>query len=427
MSGLLDFALGFGAGAAGAVAQDRSQQLQMQRQANLDRLRMQYQREVQQEEYSEIAGLVGGARQGDIASQDMLTARGVNWRPAGASSQTQIAKLHDDLEAAIAAGDTERAAAIRAVINSTITSSDEATTASRTFEDNVRRLMETNPGWSRETAVRILSNLDRVHTDPETGRVIVTGPDETGQITARNVPVDRGESERVFGMPSPSRIEDLRIDASKGVGIRAVASSLYNSTLGQLPMLPIADDVERAAIELESVSRDLVMAFSISSRPPVIEQERIMRLSPNALDWAENPRVAQLKLSSLVDIMAIQYQADLIALDDPGLPRQDRANLSRRTRQIENLINRIITPEAAERLFSEIEGTDFVEQAEEAFSNHIEALYAIDNAAAGGIPVVPPSMIPDNVTDKQFDALLDLLGVKEGMEFTVPGSGTFIR
>jgi len=152
--------------------------------------------------------------------------------------------------------------------------------------------------------------------------------------------------------PAKAEIEDLAIDVAAGTGSWAAMLALYNKTFGQLPFLPIAKGPEQSAQELRFLERDAIRALASSNRPPVIEQERIMAVIPDALAWFENPQVAQLQTTNFVDLMMQQYADDLRFSSDPSNPKEVRNTSRERANNIESIIRRVLVPDAANAMFN---------------------------------------------------------------------------
>ncbi len=150
----------------------------------------------------------------------------------------------------------------------------------------------------------------------------------------------------------PAEIEDLSIDVAAGTGAWASMLALYNKTAGQLPFLPIAKGPEQAAAQLRVLERDAIRALASSGRPPVIEQQRIMAVIPGALEWFENPEVAQLQTTNFVDLMMQQYSDDLRFSSDPSNPEDVRNSSRERANNIESIIRRVLVPDAANAMFN---------------------------------------------------------------------------
>lgn len=147
-------------------------------------------------------------------------------------------------------------------------------------------------------------------------------------------------------------VGDIAIDVAAGTGAWATMLSTYNKTVGQLPFLPIAEGPEQAAADMRVLERDAIRALASSSRPPVIEQQRIMAVVPQALSFFENPEVAQLQMTNFVDLMMHQYSDDRRFSKDPSNPESVRNDSRERANNIESIIRRVLNPDAANSMFN---------------------------------------------------------------------------
>lgn len=176
----------------------------------------------------------------------------------------------------------------------------------------------------------------------------------TGQLT----PVDRGAAPDVISAPTGTAIEDLAFDPGAGTGFGASFIGLWNSTLGQIPFLPIGRDAAEAAQNLRVLERDAISALASSGRPPVVEQERIAAIIPSAMDPFQNPEEARYKMTNFIDLMMNQYVDDMRYSADRNNPRAIREESTGRARRIESIVRRVLEPEAARAMFETLEKTE---------------------------------------------------------------------
>lgn len=203
-------------------------------------------------------------------------------------------------------------------------------------------------GMSLEEATRAVDS--RTMLDDK-GNLITFDP-TTGQGTL--LEVETGTERPVLQPPEGVAIEDLAFDPGEGTGFGASFLGLWNSTLGQLPLVPIFEGPEMAAQNLRVVERDAVRALASSSRPPVIEQARIMSLIPGAMEWTQNPEVANFKMTNFVDLMMNQYVDDRRFMEDRTNPKRVREESARRANEIESIVRRVLLPEAADAMFQSL-------------------------------------------------------------------------
>jgi hypothetical protein len=216
-------------------------------------------------------------------------------------------------------------------------------------EAEIQDIMATFPGTTRQDAVRAIT--ERTITDPISGNLMRYNPiTQTGSIVEMDIPSDTVQ----LGTPMRAEFEDLAFDPGKGTGFASSFIGLYNSTLGQIPILPISSSRSDAAQNLRILERDAINALATSSRPAVVEQERIIQALPQAMDWFENPREAQSKTLSFIDLMTQQYVDDRRYASNARNPRTLREESSRRAGEVERIIGRVLTPDAAEQMFASI-------------------------------------------------------------------------
>lgn len=169
------------------------------------------------------------------------------------------------------------------------------------------------------------------------------------------VDVDTGAERPVIQPPEGVAVEDLAFDPSQGTGFGASFIGLWNATLGQLPLMPIGEETEMAAQNLRVLERDAIRALASSGRPPVIEQQRIAALIPEAMSFTQNPEVAKYKMTNFIDLMMNQYVDDKRFMDDRANPKSVREDSARRSKEIESIVRRVLTPEAADAMFQSLD------------------------------------------------------------------------
>lgn len=214
-------------------------------------------------------------------------------------------------------------------------------------DQRIEDLMQTF-GMSRQEAIRAIESRPMID---DRGNLIRYDPtSDSGQL----IDVDVGG--QPAPMPTPPRVsqEDLAFDPGKGTGFGASFLGLWNSTLGQLPLMPIARGPEEAAQQLIILERDAINALASSSRPAVVEQSRITQLVPRAMEWSQNPEVARSKMTQFIDLMTNQYVDDMRYTQDRRNPRALREESARRAAEVERIVNRVLTPEAAQQMFQTI-------------------------------------------------------------------------
>ena len=237
-------------------------------------------------------------------------------------------------------------------------------------------------GVARDEAVKLTDGLMRLTTDDKGNRVLTDLSTGRSRLLEIEAPAPPPRMER----PPATDIDELSFDPGEGTGFGATFLGAWNSTFGQIPILPIAQGPEEAAQKLRILERDAIRALASSGRPPVVEQERIIAALPRGMEWFENPEVATFKAASFVDLMVDQYIDDLRFRNDPTNPKDGRDAASERSRQVEGIIRRMLTEDAANQLFQYIEGG------------------GAQPAQAGELPPPPEGISPilwQNMTDEE--------------------------
>jgi hypothetical protein len=151
--------------------------------------------------------------------------------------------------------------------------------------------------------------------------------------------------------PTETDVADLAYDPAKGTGFARALVGVWNDTFGQVPFLPFGKDTAETAQNLRLLERNVVSAYATSSRPPLIEQNRIMALIPGALEFFQNPEEAQFQVTNIVDLMMNQYIDDIRFFNDRKNPREVRNSSKERANKIESVIRQTLVPEAADAMF----------------------------------------------------------------------------
>ena len=259
-------------------------------------------------------------------------------RPARAQGATDLGKAREDLNSGLI-----DEAQYQALADGIL--SEEETPA----DQRARKIQQyiSNFGLSENEAIQA---VDSVFTTDQNGNSILFDP-ITQEATLLN-PSYSDQSSSGLTIPEETSTEDLAIDAAAGTGMWASLLSAYNSTVGQLPFMPIAEGPEQAAADLRVLERDAIRALASSNRPPVIEQQRIMAVIPEALSFFENPEVAELQTANFIDLMMQQYADDLRFSQDPANPQNVRNSSRERANNIESIVRRVLKPDAAAAIFN---------------------------------------------------------------------------
>lgn len=241
-------------------------------------------------------------------------------------------------------------------------------------------------GMTEEEATR---RYDARPMMDDKGNLITYDPiSGTGEL----VSVDRGAPPELINAPKGTAIEDLAFDPGEGTGFAASFIGLWNSTFAQLPFLPLGKDTAEAAQMLRILERDAISALASSGRPPVVEQERIIAIMPQAMDWFQHPEEARYKMTNFVDLMMNQYVDDMRYSSDRNNPRGVREDSAGRARRIESIIRRVLEPEAARAMFESLESSE--QETTDVRTLPLDELESLD---------------PNDLTDSQIDIYIERL------------------
>jgi hypothetical protein len=216
------------------------------------------------------------------------------------------------------------------------------------YEEKIQDLMTTFQ-LPREDAVRIVN--EQVRLEPNSGNLIIRDP-----ITGEAEVVDVGFPEPPPDPTRPPEVDpkDLSFDVATGTGLFAGLRNLYSSTLGQLPFLPAALETEEAAQRLRFLERDAISSLATTTRPSVVEQARILATIPQALDFSQNPEIAQESLANFVDLMGQVYVDDVKYSNDISNPKTERDKSAARARAVQRTINSLLREDASKLYFDTI-------------------------------------------------------------------------
>jgi len=253
-------------------------------------------------------------------------------------------------------------------------------------ERQIADLMNTF-GLTRQQALSSME--EKTVVDPTTGNLMIYNPiTQQGRVAELDVPGDV----RQVGQPPRVTEADLAFDPGKGTGFASSFLGLWNQTVGQVPFIPISRDRALAAQNLRILERDAINALASSSRPAVVEQERIIQALPRAMEWFENPDDARIKMTSFVDLMTQQYVDDLRYSSNMRNPRTLREESARRASEVERMMARVLTPEASQQMFQSI--------------NRIEG-ELLDITQTPDAELI--TMDPMKMSDSQLDAYIERL------------------
>jgi len=216
------------------------------------------------------------------------------------------------------------------------------------YEEKIQDLITTFQ-LPREEAVRIVN--EQVRLEPNSGNLIIRDP-----ITGEAEVVEVGFPEPPTDPTRPPEVDpkDLSFDVGTGTGLFAGLRNVYSSTLGQLPFLPAALETEEAAQRLRFLERDAISSLATTTRPSVVEQARILATIPQALDFSQNPEIAQESLANFVDLMGQVYVDDVKYSNDISNPKAERDKSAARSRAVQRTINSLLREDASKLYFDTI-------------------------------------------------------------------------
>lgn len=144
-------------------------------------------------------------------------------------------------------------------------------------------------GISEGDANAVVDGFAQIITDPVSGKstLVNKATQETRPIDRKVPPVER------IPVPEdePQRVSVEDIAGESGIG--AVAVDAWDRIVGQLPVVGkdlISTERARAQTATANLKQQAISAFSLSSRPPVVEQERILDMIGNAVALESPPR-----------------------------------------------------------------------------------------------------------------------------------------
>mgnify|MGYP003630175739 FL=1 len=226
-------------------------------------------------------------------------------------------------------------------------------TSGGTLSDRQRNKEElmTEFGFTDAQASEVM--MSERYTDPETGQRFSFSP-ITGISTLIEADYGEESTERFYTMPEAS-VEMLSEGMGRGTGAVAVFKSMYNNYLGQLGA-DLYEGVDSDVLKLNFLRNSIVEAVSKGTRVPLLQQDRILALTAEALKIGINPDVAQANLSELVGALGTQYIEDKKALVSPRSGRRAKEEVGERSKAFEGVLRQILQPEAANYMLDTING-----------------------------------------------------------------------
>jgi len=226
------------------------------------------------------------------------------------------------------------------------------TTKPSSMEQRIQLLM--SQGLTRDEAVQEALSTSLI--DPTTGNVMtrnpVTGVSEVAEMRFPEPPATGEVPQEGFGLTT----QDLRFDPGKGTGFATAVINTYNSVLGQVPFLPINLDRAEAVNSLANIQSDIIRAYSSSSRPPVVEQERLLAMVPSPNDMLKAPREANAQLLQLVDGLGEVYLDARKYSENPSVSKTLRSEAEEQVRLIERAMRKIVRKDVVDPIIDGLNG-----------------------------------------------------------------------
>jgi hypothetical protein len=165
--------------------------------------------------------------------------------------------------------------------------------------------------------------------------------------SVREVPL--GESGQIT-QPKPE--ETLYDIAKRGniAGVFPAAADLYGRTVGQIPGVPIAEQVSEDRQKVQIAGNDMIRALSINPRFPVGEINRLreeIKIEPSVMD---SQRALLARMRAIDEALAIRLENERQAAGDPNLPQETRSAAAQAVKDINNFLTRLGVPETDDDL-----------------------------------------------------------------------------
>lgn len=194
---------------------------------------------------------------------------------------------------------------------------------------------------SEKEARDIVDGRLKVQSDPLSGQTklvnIATG---TEKIVTGAPPVAE-DAPAVEPPPEQTVFQSL----DDAVGLVPGATEFIGQTFGQLAPELVEEDVVVARQKIRGLREKLIRALSLSGRPPVIEQQRLLDMLPS-LGPLESPENARASLKALHGMLSRQVMDDMAVYNDPATPKKSRSEAFERARGIQSTLRELGAPPA---------------------------------------------------------------------------------
>ena len=165
--------------------------------------------------------------------------------------------------------------------------------------------------------------------------------------TVKEVPL--GQDSPVAQQPQQETLYEI---AKRGniAGIVPATTELFGRTVGQVPGVPIAEQVSEDRQKVQIAGNDMIRALSINPRFPVGEINRLreeIKIAPALFD---SQRALLARMRGINDSLAIRLENEQRAASDPNLPQETRAASAQAAKDIGNFLTRLGVPETDDGL-----------------------------------------------------------------------------
>jgi hypothetical protein len=212
--------------------------------------------------------------------------------------------------------------------------------------------MMSSLGVDRRTAAGIATGAVKVVTDPVNNRPFLVDL-ASGSTRALAMPqTAQAEPQPTAQAPATPTAQSqmpTAYDAVSGsTGVVPAVRRAVSATIGQAAPSLSAPDIAEKDTVLGAVRQGLIEALSISGRPPVVEQERILKMIPSG-GALENPVDATAQLGTLKQIVERQIADDTTYSQRTDIPAKAAQEATERVRALRRVLGQIGEPPASQR------------------------------------------------------------------------------
>ncbi len=213
-------------------------------------------------------------------------------------------------------------------------------------------------GLSERDATAVADGLMKVQTDPLSGQPslvnVATGVSRPITETVPDMPAIVAPDAEPLAAPTedvlaPANVPDETVFdiLGSGVGLQAVTREAISTTLGQVFEAATFEETTKARTKIRALSEKLIFALSQSSKPPVVEQLRLMELLPDTGIF-ESESHARAALTELHSGLSRQLIDDLAVANDSNMSKKARVEAQMRGNAIKNMLRELGNPPSQE-------------------------------------------------------------------------------